>query len=298
MKRDQLLVDVAKILKKMGGGAVVASGKRLLVKRSGKKRIENRKIASTKSSYTAAQLVAFLRDSFGVFEGDVLLVQSSFQNLHGLNEGPGELIEALCALVGETGAILMPAHPLYRDGTNVFDPHRTPTYAGLLCETFRRWPGVLRSIHPTHSVCGIGERAFDLLRDHSEDLRGCGPNSPYFRLIKAKGHIVTLGLPPSFTTFLHTVEDVRPENFPVPIYDGSIGLFEVREASGRVQVKIPLRSQRVLSGMDLDLFDGLLGDAVRHKRLFHNELVWHAQAGPLYDRLVELCRQGVTVYDF
>jgi Aminoglycoside 3-N-acetyltransferase len=60
---------------------------------------------------------------------------------------------------------------------------RVPVYTGLLCEAFRRTPGVRRSIHLSSSVCAIGPNADYLIRDHHLTAMAWGKDSPFCRLM-------------------------------------------------------------------------------------------------------------------
>ena len=109
--------------------------------------------------------------SLGVRPGGVLLVHSSYKSLGPLGGGPAEVIQGFQEALGARGTLLMPAlsyaavtpeHPL-------FDVRSTPSCVGVIPETFRRAPGVLRSMHPTHSVSGTGPQAGALLGDHGLD---------------------------------------------------------------------------------------------------------------------------------
>ncbi|MCX6377134.1 MAG: AAC(3) family N-acetyltransferase [Armatimonadetes bacterium] len=74
-------------------------------------------------------------------------------------------------------------------------------------ETFRKRPGTLRGLHPTHSVAVVGTRAEDLIRDHAKAPTACGKGTPFGRLAEWGGKVLLLGVDQDRNTLLHTAED-------------------------------------------------------------------------------------------
>ena len=171
-------------------------------------------------AFDAIELASVVR-TVGVSRDDIVLVHSSFDAFRAFQGRPSDAIEALQAVVGCKGAILMPTLPFA--GTAVewarahpsVDLRRTPSRMGLLTEVFRRMPGVVRSIHPTHPVAAWGERAEALVDGHWQATTPCGPGSPYHRLLEYDGVILFLGADISSLTFFHTVEALLADRWPV-----------------------------------------------------------------------------------
>ena len=80
---------------------------------------------------------------------------------------------------------------------------------GLITETFRRRPGVIRSISPTHCTAGTGKRAAEILADHQHCNVSVGRGSPYDKLVRGGGKILLLGVTHSSNTTLHLVENTN-----------------------------------------------------------------------------------------
>ena len=147
--------------------------------------------------------------ALGVRPGGVLLVHSSLRSLGPLSGGAESVICALLAALGPDGTLLTPAlsYASVRRDQPIFDARQTPSCVGALSEVFRTRPGTLRSIHPTHSVCGAGRLAGELLGDHERDTTPCGSHSPFARLPAVHGQILFLGCGLRPNTSMHGVEE-------------------------------------------------------------------------------------------
>lgn len=167
-------------------------------------------------------------EALGVPRGGVLLVHSSFRSV-GIADAEA-LVLALADAVGPDGALLMPALSYLQSPPDVHDARHTPTCVGYLTEYFRTRPGTIRSLHPTHSVCGIGRMAAEMLGDHAEDHTPCGPCSPFRRLTEVGGRILMLGCGLARNTTMHAIEElVTP-----PYLFGEPRVYTITDMRGRV----------------------------------------------------------------
>ena len=217
---------------------------------------------ATHGTADASELADALR-ALGVRSGGVLLVQSSFNDLFTFSGRPIDLLNALRALVGPDGTLLMPAYTVDAParGELPLDVASLPTYTGIVNELFRRSPGVLRSLHPRHSLCGEGPLAAELLDGHERLLYADGPGSPFDRLRQRDdAQILTLGLPPAFTSFLHWVEDIEPGHLPFSVHQKQPKHYVVRGADGRpVDVRDMQVRPEVAARIDLARLSAALG---------------------------------------
>jgi aminoglycoside 3-N-acetyltransferase len=170
----------------------------------------------------------------GVQPGGVLLVHSSLRSLgpriSRANQGAEIVTRALLDALGASGTLLMPAlsyETVNRDNPR-FDVRRTPACIGALQEYFRTRPGTLRSVHPTHSVCGVGRQAAGLLADHQLDTTPCGPRSPFAKLPRTGGQLLFIGCGLRPNTSMHAVEE---QVEPPYLYDGLVE-YQVTLADG------------------------------------------------------------------
>ncbi len=129
-------------------------------------------------------LVAAFRE-VGIEGGEKLFVHSSMNRMGYIEGGAETVIRALMEAVGAAGSIFMPSFSMtgsmksYLESGRVFDVRNTPSPMGVVPETFRRWEGVRRSLHPTSSVVGWGRDADFFLRDHHGSLTPFGEKTPY-----------------------------------------------------------------------------------------------------------------------
>ena len=148
--------------------------------------------------------------SLGVEPGSVLLVHSSLRSLGRARGGAATVIEGLEAGLGPRGTLLLPAlsYEIVTPRSPVFDVNRTHSNVGAIPERFRTLPGVRRSVHPTHSVCGKGPLCGELLADHIRDDTPCGPHSPFHLLPDYRGSILMLGCGLGPNTSMHAIEEL------------------------------------------------------------------------------------------
>ena len=152
---------------------------------------------------TKEQIVQGLR-SLGVVEGMVVMAHISLSAFGEVEGGADTLIAALADAVGAAGTLCMPATAADRP----FNVATSPSTVGAVTERFRSWPGVVRSIHPTHSVCCLGPMAHELINGHVSQPTALGPQSPWGRLARLpNGYVLLLGCDQDRNTLLHSAED-------------------------------------------------------------------------------------------
>lgn len=188
----------------------------------------------------ADDLGDFLR-VLGVQRGDVLFVHSSFDAFRGFVDLPPlAAIKVLQDAVGPEGTLAMPTLPftgsalMYVASDPVFDVRRTPSKAGLLTELFRRMPGVVRSVHPTHPAAVWGAKATALVRNHELADTPCGRPSPYQKLLDHDGRILMLGTGIMAMTFFHTVDELLESALPFTPFTKARFVLRSRDLDGRV----------------------------------------------------------------
>lgn len=159
------------------------------------------------------EIAAQLR-ALGVRPGGVLLLHSSFRAVRPVAGGPAGLLAALRDALGPEGTLVMPSWT--GDDESVFDPATTPAAAdlGIVAETFRRQPGVLRSDHP-FAFAAEGPAAARLLADPL-CLPPHQPESPIGRLWEMNAQVLLLGVGHDADTSLHLAEILAGVPYRVP----------------------------------------------------------------------------------
>jgi aminoglycoside 3-N-acetyltransferase len=165
--------------------------------------------------------------ALGVGAGTTLIVHSSLSAIGWVLGGAPAVVRALIDSVGDHGALAMPAASPHcadpaswsapkipdawldeaRENLPLFDARTTPTAMGAIPETFRNWPGTLRSEHPLESVCARGPRAEEITREHPLAFSE-GPGSPFAKLHELDSRILLLGVGFNRCTALHFAESL------------------------------------------------------------------------------------------
>lgn len=147
-------------------------------------------------------------EAIGVERGSTLIVHSSLSVMGWVEEGAPTVVRTLIDVLGDGGTLAMPAAtPQCVDVANEFDRATTPTKMGAIAETFRGWPGTLRSDHPLESVCARGASAEEITREHPLAFSE-GPGSPFGELYELDARILLLGVGFNRCTALHFAETV------------------------------------------------------------------------------------------
>ena len=162
----------------------------------------------------------------GLSAGQTVLVHTSMSKLGWVCGGPVAIIQALLAVLGPSGTLMMPTHTAdntdpsqweqpsvpeawwltIRASMPAFDPALTPTREmGRVAELFRTYPEVKRSNHPIGSFAALGPNASKLTETHAlEDI--FGDASPLGELYTLDGYILLLGVTHENNTSLHLAE--------------------------------------------------------------------------------------------
>ena len=166
------------------------------------------------------QIISDLR-RMGLVEGDHVAVALSFKSIGNVEGGPEAFIEALLAVVGSKGTIMMNAHtsyfPVSEINTDyVFDITSSTPLTGVLPEKLLKHEGAIRSRHPTFSAVAVGHLAEYLTDGHDE----CSmPYLPFEKLARVKGKCLFIGIEGRLVAIRHEAQR-RAGLFVVPMLTG------------------------------------------------------------------------------
>ncbi len=197
--------------------------------------------------YTKEQLVKQLRD-MGIKQTDHLLVHSSMKALGPVQGGADTVLDALMEAVSE-GLLMLPTHTWKQmsEEYNVFDPETEPCCVGILPELFRKRPGVVRSLHPTHSMAVYGKEAEEYIRGEENLTTPGAPGGCWSRLRDSKAKILLLGVTHTRNTYIHSIEESfqvpkrfteQPVRFYIKMPDGSLKTVDMYRHYNKVDPHI------------------------------------------------------------
>jgi aminoglycoside 3-N-acetyltransferase len=259
--------------------------------------VRTRRLWLSKKIHSRPIPVAELRQQLidlGVTTGRTLWVQSSWNEFFNVALRPSEMIDLLRDLLGPGGTLVMPAFPLHQDPAEVFLVDHAPVYTGLLCEVFRRYPGVRRSIHLGASVCAIGPNAEFLTKDHHLTAMPWGKDSPFCRLMEVDARMLGLGAGFNYMTPLHAVECLLHDEVPffAQVFDGTIR-YRWRRASGETGEHEFMKRTGDIRPQRLRRY---FGPDICVDAKISNLKMFAADAKPFIEHAVALGRRGVTMY--
>jgi aminoglycoside 3-N-acetyltransferase len=271
--------------------------KKLLKKRELEKRRKTGKII------TREKLLADLKQ-MGIREGDSIMVHMSLSKAGYIEGGAETVVDVLLQSVGKNGNVLMPsfAHQTfskyYLDEDPVFDVKNSPSRAGAVTEAFRKRPNVLRSFHPTDSVCAHGPLAEYFISGHFGQLTPYTRESPYYKLATKQGKILNIGVPLNTScTNMHTLEDAVDFKFPIyhpKIYEARMKNTEGELVTMKTKVHDPVFSQKRRPDELVPLFEK---EGVLKHFTFGDANVMLVDAEGLFHTMIKNYNErGVTMY--
>lgn len=160
------------------------------------------------ATFSRSVLVEQLR-SFGLSEGDGVLVHSSLRAVGKVEGGPTELVRSFLEVLGPSGLLIAPT---FSYNASIFDPATEPSLTGGFTEIVRAWPGAVRSLHPTHSVAVLGDNAAEFCQGH-ELVGAVSAGSPLVRLAEMGGWILLVGVGHNRNTTIHSGECFAPSAY-------------------------------------------------------------------------------------
>ena len=197
--------------------------------------------------YRKQELTEQLR-AMGLHGDETILIHSSMKAIGQVEGGADAVLDAWSEFFAE-GLLLLPTHTWKNVNENnpVYDPEVTPSCVGLLTNMFMKRQGVVRSLHPTHSMAGLGRGAAEYLSGEELCNTPCTPGGCYDRLKDCGGRILLVGVGHERNTYIHSVEEVlnvpnrlsdKPMELKIAMPDGSLRKVYVRRHYNATQPHI------------------------------------------------------------
>jgi aminoglycoside 3-N-acetyltransferase len=255
-------------------------------------------------SYEPADLKKRLAE-MGLRAGDTLLVHSAYGPFLGFQGSPSALIDTFLDVIGTTGNLLMVSIPYlsatsdYLKEDHVFDVRKTASRMGLVSETFRHRPGVLRSLHPTHPVLACGPQAEWIVSGHENCFYSCGPGSPFEKLLELNGKVLFFRVSEFHFTFYHYLEHMIKDELPFSLYEALPYTVKVVDAQGETRwIKTYAFTKEAISRRRVHiLFDELTRRGQMTRTRIGNTPMVLLRASDSVACTKELARNGVYFYE-
>ena len=182
-------------------------------------------------AYTKEDLKQQLAE-MGLKNTDAVMVHSSMKSLGNVEGGADTVVDAFMEFFSD-GLFMTPTHTWAQMSAEycVFDPMTEPACVGIIPNIFRTREGVVRSLHPTHSIAAYGPTAAEYIKGEENLTTPCQPGGCWDRLREVNAKILLVGVTHIRNTFIHAVEEVfdvperlteKPVDFKIKMPDGTL----------------------------------------------------------------------------
>lgn len=261
--------------------------------------------------YSAKDILRVMID-MGMNPGDVVFIHSSMKEFYNYVGSAEELIKVIIEYLGPEGTLVMPAYPKNfgglvkqcltenyhgKEDPVMFDSNTTPSGAGFLAETFRKMPGVKRSVNIQHSVCAIGKQADYLLSEHHLCRTCWDEKSPYYKLTLLNAKVFSFGLPYFISTVIHCTDSLLYGKYDY--YDQFFGkdiTYNYRDSNGVIGVH-HMRTNNVERRRNKKkMIKRYFAKDQFFKKKLSNLRIELVYAKYTHERFMELARKGIVMY--
>lgn len=144
----------------------------------------------------------------GIDREGTLLIHSSMKSMGEVEGGADTILDVFSEYMKD-GLLVFPTHTWsYINAENPkYYVDQSTCCVGILPELFRKRFGVVRSLHPTHSVAALGRDAIEFTGDDHRFDTPCARGSSWGKLLDRKATILLIGIDLKRNTFIHGVEE-------------------------------------------------------------------------------------------
>lgn len=255
--------------------------------------------------------------SWGVGEGSLLIVHSSYDGLQSTGLSPQAILDELLKLVGETGTLAMPVIRTYRESPTAeerlkkgvkppmckYNVKRTPVSTGLIPAMMLRKPNAVVSRFPLNPLCAIGPLAEPMMEHNLEGECPSphGPQSCWKFCLDHNALICSIGTDLRHHNTMGHVAEEAFENW----YWSEEEWFEHRkfiiEAPGIETIEKEVKERRPKWGMlhqaEMNRYNDFLKNEVVKSKMIGNVLVEFEEAQKLISFLQSKNRNGYPYFE-
>ncbi len=136
------------------------------------------------------------------------MIHSSYKSIGPVEGGPQAVLAALSDYF-EPGLLVLPTHTWARVNTEqpVFEVENTPSNVGILGELLRQEPGVIRTLHPTHSLAVKGAGAAEFASGEEQAATPAPRSGCHGKIYDADSYVIFVGVPLTKNTIIHGAEE-------------------------------------------------------------------------------------------
>jgi aminoglycoside 3-N-acetyltransferase len=249
------------------------------------------------------EFIAIIKNDLKIETGDVVFVHSSMRKLY-LDFSKGDILSILREIVGKEGTILFPcwqfnirAEDYIINNEIVFSHKDSPSAMGKISESLRFNSETFRSFHPTNSVIAIGLRAHELTAGHEDDIYPCGIQSPFFKMMKYHAKVIGLGVTVDNLTFVHTVEDVLKEKFPIKTRMDKIFECNCIDKDGNKKIIKTLVASKAVSNRDVTgFFNREISPNLCVRKRIKGMDFFSLETASIFEKVKDCAFQNKTIY--
>lgn len=158
--------------------------------------------------YTKEDLLKCLKE-MELTGKEAIMVHSSMKSIGEVDGGADTVVDAFMEFFKE-GLFMTPTHTWNQMSAeySVFDRETESACVGIIPNIFRKREGVIRSLHPTHSIAAYGKGAEEFLKGEENATSPCPPGGCWDRLRDIDAKILLLGVTHTRNTYIHSVDEV------------------------------------------------------------------------------------------
>ncbi len=164
-----------------------------------------------------------------------IIVHSSMKSIGNVKDGADTVLDAFTEFM-EEGLLVFPTHTWSTVGADnpKFYVDETPSHIGILTELFRNRPGVIRSLHPTHSVGALGVDAEEFTAGNEQFDTPAARGSSWGKLLDRHAKILLVGVDLRRNTYIHGIEEWS--DIPGRLHDEPQALVTVLPDGSEIEV--------------------------------------------------------------